>query len=75
MLLTKTKEQIAWDAHSAALQAIKNHASMNGLGYNLSSHSLMGQLADLIATAVQAGVTEVLKNTYTNEEFEKDIGL
>jgi hypothetical protein len=71
-MLTKSKEEIAWAAHSAALSAIKNHALV---GYNQPYNSIMGQLAELIALAVQAGVMEVLKNTYTNEEFERDIGL
>jgi hypothetical protein len=71
-MLTKSKEEIAWAARDAAIRAIKSHASV---GYNQNSTSVMGQLTELIALAVQAGVAEVLNNLYTNEEFEKDIGL
>lgn len=72
-MLTKTKDQIAFDAYYAAMEAIKKHQSV---GHNsLDPYSIMGQLTELIALAVQAGVAETLKNLYTNEEFEKDIGL
>lgn len=71
-MLTKSKEDIAWAAHDAALRAIKNHAAV---GYNQSSNSVMGQLTELIALAVQAGIAEALNGIYSNEEFEKDIGL
>lgn len=71
-MLTKSKEEIAWAAREAALNAMKSHASV---GWNMSSNTMMGQLTELIALAVQAGVAEVLKSTYTNEEFDKDIGL
>lgn len=71
-MLIKTKDEISWDAYGAAKQAMKSHASV---GWNMQESSIMGQLTELIALAVQAGVQEMLKNTYTNEEFEKDIGL
>lgn len=71
-MLTKSKEQIAWAARDAALEAMKRHASV---GWNTSQNSIMGQLTELMAIAVEAGIAEALKNMYTNEEFEQDIGL
>lgn len=71
-MLTLSKEQIAANAYEAALRTMRNHPS---IGYAMSSNSVMGQMAELIAIAVQAGVTEALNGIYTNEEFEKDIGL
>jgi hypothetical protein len=71
-MLLKSKEEIAWDVHEAVMQAMRGHVSV---GWNVSSNSVMGQLSELIALAVQVGVTEALKNMYTNEEFERDTGL
>lgn len=74
-MLTTSKEAIAGAAYAAARNAIQNHPAMGYNGYNLAPGSVMGQLTDLIALAIMAGVREVLDNLYTNEEFEKDIGL
>lgn len=74
-MLMKSKEEIAACAYAAAKNAINTHGAMSYNGFSQSSNSMMGQLTDLIAVAIQAGVMEVLKNTYTNEEFERDLGL
>lgn len=66
------KEQIAWAAGEAAREAIKQHASV---GWNVSQASIMGQLMDLMAKAVEAGVSSAVNNMYTDEEFEKDLTL
>ena len=71
-MLIKSKEEIAWDAYGAAKRVMETHANQS---YNGGPTSVMGQLTELIALAVQAGVAEMLKNTYTNEEFEQDLGL
>ena len=74
-MLTQSKEQIAMNAYTAALRVMNSHSSMGYNNYNQSPNSIMGQLTNLIALAVQAGVEEALKGIYTNEEFEQDIGL
>lgn len=71
-MLTKTKQQIADQAYMAAKNAIYAHAAN---GYNTRSDSLMGQINDLIAVAVRAGIKEALDSIYTNDDFNKDIGL
>ena len=74
-MLKRPKEEIANMAYSAALRAMQTHNAVGPNGYNMGYNSVMGQLTDLIALAVQAGVREMLNNTYTNEEFERDLGL
>lgn len=71
-MLIKSKEEIAQLAHDSAKKVIQLHAAHT---HNMNPNSMMSQLTDLIALAVQAGIVEVLKNTYTNEEFEQDLGL
>lgn len=65
------KDQIAAKAYSAAMSAMKNTTSC---GY-ASPNSMMGQLTDMVAIAIQAAIAETLKNLYTNDDFERDIGL
>lgn len=71
-MLLKSKEEISRVAFDAAIFAMKNHASV---GWNMSSASVMGQLTELVALAVQAGIKEALNGMYSNSEFEQDIGL
>lgn len=74
-MLLKSKEEISFAAYDAALRTITQHASAGYGRMEMSHGSLMGQLAHLIALAVQAGIKEVLDSTYSNQEFEQDIGL
>ena len=71
-MLTKSKYEVAKLARDAAKNAICSHSAS---GWNSSSGSVMGQLTELIAIAVEAGVLTALENIYTNEEFERDINL
>lgn len=74
-MLIKSKEEIAWAAYDAAKRVMQDHVATGGYGYTQSTNSIMGQLTDLIALAVQAGVATALNNMYTNEEFEQDLTL
>ncbi len=71
-MLTQSKQQIAWAAYDSAKRAMHNHVAV---GVSTSPNSMMGMMTELIALAVQAGIEEVLKNQYTDEEFEQDLGL
>lgn len=71
-MLLKSKEQIVWAAQEAALQAMKSHSSV---GWHMNQNSVMGQLTELIALAVAAGVKEALDGMYTDQQFEQDTGL
>jgi hypothetical protein len=71
-MLNKSKLEVAQIAKMAAQDAIRDRS---GMGYSMSNYSLMGQLSELIAAAVEAGILATLNQMYTNEEFERDLGL
>jgi hypothetical protein len=75
MHLKKSKEEIAASAYRAAMSAMLHHKGVSGFGMNYGNSSITDMLTDLIAKAIEAGVSDVLQNIYTNEEFEKDVGL
>jgi 2-phosphoglycerate kinase len=72
MYLKKDKQQIALDAEMAARQSMQQNMA---IGWNTQHGSIAGTLVDLISRAVGEGVRVALENVYTDEEFEKDIGL
>lgn len=72
MYLKKDKYLIATEAGAAARRSLMNNMAV---GYSTQSNSIMGQLVDLIAKAVEEGVRETLNNVYTDDDFEKDVGL
>lgn len=72
MYLKKDKHLIAMEAGQAARRSLMNNMAV---GYSTQPSSIMGQLVDLIAKAVEEGVRETLINMYTDDDFEKDVGL
>lgn len=74
-MLTKSKNEIVDSVHWAVKDAIRNHAAIGNAGWAMTENSVMGQLSDLIAVAVETGIRVALDNMYTNEEFERDLDL
>lgn len=72
MYLKKDKYQIAMDAEMAARQSMQQNMA---IGWNTQQGSIAGTLCDLISKAVGEGIRVALENVYTDDEFEKDIGL
>ena len=72
----KDKEDMVWDAVEAAQDAMKRHASVNSYGgYDVAPSSIMGQFISLMSVAVEASTRATLKNLYTNDDFNNDLGL
>lgn len=71
--------EAAHAARQAAISAMHSSMAMGQIGYSVNSNSMMGMLTDLVARAVEAGVqagmNELVNNLYTDDDFNKDIGL
>lgn len=63
------KEQIAARAYSIALSSMRNSGAM---GYSAPyAGSMMAQLTEMVAKAIEMAIAETLNNLYTSEEFDE----
>lgn len=75
-MLKKSRKEIAEEANMAAQEEAAT--ILNSIKYNhvhQSPGSVLDQITFAIGRAVGAGIEVALKNIYTDEEFERDIGL
>ncbi len=63
------KEQMFWAIASEAQMAAKNAS------YCLTNQPMNEALAQIIGQAVAAGFKKMMDEAYTDDDFEKDIGL
>lgn len=74
MMLKKCKEDICWEVRSAVQQQL-----VSGLTTVMYQHGRLddfkAKLMEVIANSVAEGVRVTLNNIYTDNEFERDLGL
>ena len=75
MRFKKPIEQLQWDIHARA-QSAASSALQNGFGYNNQAMQPLTQaISQAIAMAVAESFKVMMEQQYTDEDFEKDIGL
>ena len=72
MRFKKDKEQVLYDAMIEAEHAA--NAVTSQISYS-SVDSIQNLISQAIARGIMAGLRSLLNNQYTEEDFEKDIGL
>lgn len=75
MKFKKPVEMLQWDIHARAMSAA-NSALQNGFGYNNQAmQPLVNAIAQAIAQATAESFRVMMEQQYTDEDFERDIGL
>lgn len=76
MNFKKPKNLVADDARNAAQQAAQHTlAQLTYGGANNSPYGVTNIVAQAIAEGIRAGIESVIKDMYTDVEFEQDLTL
>jgi hypothetical protein len=76
MNFKKPKEHVIADAQIAAENILAS--AFNNLKYGYRSNSIdstLDQIQYAVSTAIASSIRSLVENTYTDQEFEEDIGL